>query len=119
MSRLAPRFHIEFRADAPDEFRRAAFRGKHPAQKKQIARLHRFHIGAKRLRRRRKLDAEFFQPLLGARRREASWLPFANVRTAVHVQHLPSHLAGFRQIEDRATMSFTSETRPIGCSVFR
>ena len=45
-----------------------AFRGKHPAQKKQIARLHRFHIGAERLRRRRELDAKFFQPLLGARR---------------------------------------------------
>jgi hypothetical protein len=51
-SRLAPRFHIDFRADAPNEFRPVAFRGKHPAQKKQIARLHRFHISAERLRRR-------------------------------------------------------------------
>ena len=68
VSRLAPRFHIEFRADAPNEFRAVAFRGKHPAQKKQIARLHRFHIGAERLRRRRELDAKFFQPLLGAGR---------------------------------------------------
>src|SRR6266478_841526 len=66
MSRLAPRFHIELRADASDEFRPAAFRRKHPGQKKQITRLHRFHIGAERLRRRRKLDAKFFQPLFGA-----------------------------------------------------
>ncbi len=68
VSRLAPRFHIELRADAPNEFRPVAFRGKHPAQKKQIAGLHRFHIGAERLRRRREPDAKFFQPLLGARR---------------------------------------------------
>src|SRR5450432_217179 len=66
VSRFAPRFHIELRADAPNEFRRVAFRGKHPTQKKQIARLHRFHIGAERFRRRRELDAKFFQPLLGA-----------------------------------------------------
>src|SRR5438876_124200 len=60
VSRLAPRFHIELRADAPNEFCPVAFRGKHPAQKKQMARLHRFHIGAERLRRRRELDARFF-----------------------------------------------------------
>jgi hypothetical protein len=71
VSRLAPRFHIELRADAPDEFRRAAFGGKHSGQKKQIARLHRFRIGAERLRRRRELDAKFFQPLLGAGRPRA------------------------------------------------
>jgi hypothetical protein len=41
-----------------------ALRGKHPAQKKQIASQHRLDIGAERLRRRRKLDAKFFQPLL-------------------------------------------------------
>ena len=66
VSRLAPRFHIQLRADTPNEFRRVAFRGKHPAQKEQIARLHRFHVGAERLRRRRELDAELFQTLLGA-----------------------------------------------------
>jgi len=33
VSCLAPRFHIEFRADAPNEFRPAAFCGKHPGQK--------------------------------------------------------------------------------------
>src|SRR5438477_591765 len=71
VSRLTPPFHIELRADAPNEFRPVAFRGKHPAQKKQIARLHRLHIGAERLRRRRKLDAKFFQPLLGAGRPRA------------------------------------------------
>jgi hypothetical protein len=41
-------FHIELRADTPNEFRPVAFRGKRHAQKKQIARLRRFHIGAKR-----------------------------------------------------------------------
>ena len=41
-------FHIELRADASNEFRSVAFRGKRHAQKKQIARLRRFHIGAKR-----------------------------------------------------------------------
>src|SRR2546421_9351580 len=65
-SRLAPRFHVKFRADAPDEFRSVAFSGKHPTQKKQLARLHGFHVGAERLRRCRKLDAKFLQPLLGA-----------------------------------------------------
>src|SRR5437016_11558547 len=66
VSRLAPGFYIELRANAPNEFRLVTFRGKHPAQKKQIAGLHRFHIGAERLRRRREFDAKFFQPLLGA-----------------------------------------------------
>src|SRR5256886_8618145 len=60
VSRLAPRFYIELRADAPNEFCPVTFRGKHPAQKKQIARLHRFHIGAERLSRGRELDAKFF-----------------------------------------------------------
>src|ERR1700730_1433920 len=72
MCSLASRFHIELRADAPDEFRRAAFRGEHPGQKKQIARLHRFHVSAERLRRCRQLDAKFFQPLLGADRLRVS-----------------------------------------------
>ena len=58
MSRLAPRFYIELRADAPHEFRRVALCRKHPAQKEQIACLHRVHISAERLRRRWKLDAE-------------------------------------------------------------
>ncbi len=52
IGRLAARVHVEFRTDAPDEFRRAAFRGKHSGQKKKIARLHCFRIGAERLRRR-------------------------------------------------------------------
>src|SRR5262249_44230248 len=69
--RLAPPFHIELCADAPNEFRPGAFRGKHPTQKEEIARLHRFHIGAERLRRRRELDAKFLQPLLSARRPRA------------------------------------------------
>ena len=58
VSRLASGFHIELRAETPDESRGTAFSGKHPGQKKQTACLHRFGIGAERLRRRWKLDAE-------------------------------------------------------------
>src|ERR1044071_4728264 len=68
VSRLAPCVHIELRADASNEFRLAAFRGKHSAQKKQIARLHRFDIGAERLRWRWELNATLIQPLLSAGR---------------------------------------------------
>src|SRR5258708_30297313 len=64
ISRLPPRFHIKLPADAPNELRRTAFRGQHPSQKEQIARLQRFHIGAERLRWRRELDAQIFQPRL-------------------------------------------------------
>ena len=46
----------------------AAFRRKHSAQKEQIARPHRLHIGAERLGRRRERDAKLLQPLLGAGR---------------------------------------------------
>jgi hypothetical protein len=60
MSRLAPRFHIQFRAKVANEFRYRSCRGNHPAQKKQIAGLHRFDIHAERLWRRRKIDAKFF-----------------------------------------------------------
>ena len=36
----------------------------HPAKEEQVARLHRFHIGAKRRRRGRKLNAKFLQPAI-------------------------------------------------------
>ena len=68
VSSLAPRFHIELGADPPNYFGRVAIRGKHPAQTKQIARLHRFHICPERLRGWWELHAKFFQPLLGAGR---------------------------------------------------
>src|SRR6266481_856905 len=64
--RLASSVYVEFRSDSPNEFRDPAFRGKHPAKKKQIARLHRFHIGPERLRGHRELNTKFFQPLFGA-----------------------------------------------------
>src|ERR1700675_954205 len=35
--RLASSVYVKFRSDSPNEFRDPAFRGKHPAQKKQIA----------------------------------------------------------------------------------
>ena len=66
VSRLAPRLHVELRADAPNEFRRAAFRRKHAGQKKKFARLNSFHIDAERSGWHGELDGEFFQPLLGA-----------------------------------------------------
>src|SRR5258707_15837631 len=95
VSRLAPRFHIELRADAPNEFGHVAFRWKHPAQKKQIARLHRFHIGPERLGGHRKFNAEFLQPLLGAYRPRA----FAGHRLSMCAASTCStstvHLTGF------------------------
>src|SRR5262249_35276328 len=72
VSRVMSCFQIELSADAPDEFRSATFCGKHSGEEKQIARLHHFRIGAERLRWRRKLDAKFFQPMLGAVRPMAS-----------------------------------------------
>jgi hypothetical protein len=57
VSSLASRFHVEFRAEAPDEFRFAAYSGKHSSEKEQIARLHRFRVDAEWLGRRWKLDA--------------------------------------------------------------
>jgi hypothetical protein len=55
---LASCLDVEFRADAPDEFRFAAYRGKHSGEKEQVARLHRFRVDAEWLRRRWKLDAK-------------------------------------------------------------
>src|SRR5258707_846670 len=65
------RFYIELRADAASELRPTVLRGKHPGQEKQIACLHRFCVGPKRLRRGRQLDTKLFQPLLGAGRSRA------------------------------------------------
>ena len=44
-------------APTPDEFRPASFRGQHPSQKKQIARLRCFRIDVEWLRRRREIEA--------------------------------------------------------------
>jgi hypothetical protein len=49
-SRLAARFHIQLRSDAPDEFGLVAFRRKHPAEKQQIPGLHCLRIDAEWLR---------------------------------------------------------------------
>src|SRR5882762_6408689 len=117
IGRLAARVHVEFRTDAPDEFRRAAFRGKHSGQKKKIARLHCFRIGAERLRRRRKLDAKFFQSLLGTGRPSAFaryHLPACappstcNVSPVVYVASAKNTTA--------STISLTSPSLPKGLS---
>ncbi len=93
--RLAPSAYVEFSADPPNEYRAPSFRWKHPAQKKQIARLHRFHIGPERLGGHRKFNAEFLQPLLGAYRPRA----FAGHRLSMCAASTCStstvHLTGF------------------------
>ena len=68
MSGLASRLHVQLRSHAPNKFCRAAFRGKHPGEKKQIASLHRLCINAEWLRRYGERDAKFIQPLLGTGR---------------------------------------------------
>src|SRR6266853_5601775 len=120
IGRLAARVHVEFRTDAPDEFRRAAFRGKHSGQKKKIDRLHCFRIGAERLRRRRELDAKFFQSPLGAGRPSAFaryHLPACappstcNISPAVKVASVRNRMA--------STTSWISPILPTGCNPFR
>src|SRR5215471_19429121 len=86
LSRRPPRFYVELRTDAPNEFRRVAFSRKHSAQKKQITRLHSFHIGAEWLRRRRELDAKRSQPLLGASEPRGYFFPF---RICIHFSLSP------------------------------
>jgi hypothetical protein len=84
-------------SDSSNKFRFPALRRQDPGQKKQIACLHRFDISAERLIPLRQLDAKFFQSLAGAGRPETlRRLPFANVCTAVDVQHLSRYLMGFR-----------------------
>ena len=51
--RLAPRFDIQLRTDAPYEFRLPITGWKHASYEQQIAGLDRFDVGTKRLRRRR------------------------------------------------------------------
>src|SRR5215468_4754819 len=119
VSRLAPRLHIELCADAPNEFRPASFRGQHPGQKKQSAGLHRFRVGAKRLRRRQ-LDAKFFQLLLDAGRPRAFagyHLPACappstcNISPVVKVASIKNKTA--------STTSLTSPILPTGCNPLR
>src|SRR5882724_6914118 len=59
-------FDVELSADAPHKSCLTAFRGQHPGQEEQAARLHRLYINTKRLWRCWELDAKFLQPLLGA-----------------------------------------------------
>src|SRR6185295_13645592 len=88
ISRPPPRFHVKLCADAPNELRRATFRRQHASQKEQIACLHRFHIGAKRLRWRRELDAQIFQPLLGTSMVRAFAAYQSHCRSCIHLLSL-------------------------------
>jgi hypothetical protein len=63
--RVAPGFHVELRADAPDGLCLAAHRGQHAGEEEERAGLHGHDIGAERLRRGRQSDAELIQPLFG------------------------------------------------------
>jgi len=65
VSGVPPRLHIKFRSDAPNKLRASTFGRHHPREKKQIARLYCFRLGAERLRRRRELDAKLLQALFG------------------------------------------------------
>jgi hypothetical protein len=87
VSRLAARFYIKLRADAPSELCLMALGGKHSGQKKQIACLHSFHIGAERLRWDRELDAKFLQPLLCAGRPRAFTSDSLRFRICIHLSH--------------------------------
>jgi hypothetical protein len=62
------RFHVEFRADAPDEFGFTAYSGEHSGEKEHVACPHRFRVDTERLGRRWKLDAKLCQSLLGGNR---------------------------------------------------
>src|SRR5947208_899992 len=102
VSRLVPRFHIELSADASYEFRPSAFRGKHPRQKKQIARLHGFRIHAKRLRGRWELNTELGETVLGGRYvgghdEYSCQLPAAEMSAAIDVQDVTSDRRGVSQ----------------------
>ena len=59
---------LELGTDAPDEFRRATFRGQHSGEEKKITGLDRFRVGAERLGRSREFEAKLPQTLLGAGR---------------------------------------------------
>ena len=52
-SRVAPSFHVELSANSTNESGCSTFRRKHPAEKEQIACLHRLYVGAEWFRRHR------------------------------------------------------------------
>lgn len=66
MSRRAPLVYTEFRTHAPHKSSSVILCGKHPGQRKQVARLHRLDIGDEWFGGRWDIDAKFFQPRLGA-----------------------------------------------------
>ena len=72
VSRLPSCFYIQLLSQVTDELSFAAFRRKHSGQKKQIARLDCFRIGAERLRWRRKLIPSSFNRCSALARRELS-----------------------------------------------
>src|SRR5580658_831134 len=116
----APCFHIEFRANAPNEFRLAAYGGKHSCEKEQVARLHRFRVDAKRLRRCGELDATFLQPLLSAGRPRAfsiyhlpACAPPSTCRISPEV-----NVASVRN-KAASTISWISPILPTGFNPFR
>src|SRR5882762_2539472 len=116
----ASRFHVEFRTDAPDEFRFTAYSGKHSSEKEQVARLHRFGISAERLRRRWELDAKFLQSLFGAGRPRASLhyhFPACTPPSTCKISPVVN-VASVRN-KTASTTSLISPILPIGCNPLR
>src|SRR5580704_205829 len=120
VSGLASRLHIEFRAHAPDEFRFAAYSGKHSGEKEQVARLYRLRINTERLGRGRKLDAKFLQSLLGAGRPRASpgyHFPACTPPSTCKISPVVN-VASVRN-KTASTTSLISPILPMGCNPFR
>jgi hypothetical protein len=92
---------VEFRTDAPDEFRFASYSGKHSGEKEQVARLHRFRVDAERLRRRWKLMPSCLSRCSAVARREPSPLKFclSNPSSLILLQRLRliAHILNFPQ----------------------
>src|SRR5258708_32619996 len=82
--------------------------------------VHRFRVGAKRLRRRRELDAKFFQPLLGAGRPRAFasyHLPACAPPSTCNISPVVK-VASIKNKTASAT-SLTSPILPTGCNPLR
>ena len=107
-------FDIQLRANAPNEFRCATFRGKHTGKKKKIAGLNRFDIGAEWFGGAGNLIPSSFNCAQRWPVDPFRELPFPTVRTTVDVQHLPGYLASFCKINDRTRYIIDRRTFPIG-----
>ena len=65
---ISPSLRVQFFPQPPNILRLVIHHRQHAAEEKQVSRLHRLHIRAKRSWRRRKLNAKFLQPAIRAAR---------------------------------------------------